>query len=145
MYRLIYKSSSVAPITWELVREIMRASKERNKQEGITGALLATEKHFLQVIEGNFESVNRLFMRIVKDPRHDEIHLIAFHTIDARLFEHWGMRGIGVFDLDEKLDRQLKSKYGEDYGELHFPLEEWMVLSLFHDIEMDDELPEWKR
>ncbi len=145
MYRLCYKSKSVLPLTWELVKEITNKSESSNSSVGLTGVLLASRTHFLQVIEGNFEDVNSVFRRICRDTRHDDLSLISFNVVDARLFAAWGMRGIGVFDLNNKLEAALKEKYGEEEGGLKFPLEEWAVLALINDLKMVSDLPSWKK
>lgn len=46
MYRVIYKSRSVEPINWDVVRGITSASEERNEASGVTGVLLASRTHF---------------------------------------------------------------------------------------------------
>jgi len=145
MYRLIYKSQSAQEMTLDLIRDIATPSEIRNEQAGLTGVLLATRTHYLQVVEGTFEEVNSVFQRIVKDDRHFDLKLIGFSVIDARLFGGWGMRGIGVFDLNSRLESSLKKKYGEEEGGIRFPLEEWAALAFINDIKMMRELPEWKR
>ena len=145
MYRLIYKSRSVDPLNWDIVRAITGVSELNNEKSGITGVLLASRTHFLQAREGNFEEVNALFRRIVRDTRHEDVSIISFSVIDARLFGGWGMRGIGAFDFNKKLEAELIGKYGEEEGSVHFPLEEWQALALINDIKMTRELPEWKR
>lgn len=145
MNRLIYKSRSAAPITWESIEAISSVSQVNNDLTGVTGVLLASRSHFLQVLEGRFEDVNAAFRRIAKDDRHTALSIISFVTIDARLFANWGMRGLGTFDLNIKLESELKRIYGEEEGGIHFPLEEWKALSLIHSIKMTQELPEWKR
>ena len=144
MYRIIYKSRSVKPLDWEIVKSITSASEKNNEACGVTGLLLASRTHFLQVLEGNFEDVNAVFRRIVRDERHVEMSIIAFTVIDARLFGGWGMRGIGAFDFNRKMEEELKDKYGEEEGGIHFPLEEWQVLAMINDIKMTRELPDWK-
>ena len=145
MYRLIYKSRCNGEITWDLVKSILHASEKSNAEHEISGVLLATAQHFLQVIEGRFEDVNQTFMSIVRDPRHRDIQLVSFNCVDARLFGGWGMRGIGVFDFNKDLARQLMDKYGEEEGGVHFPLEEWLVLAMINDIRMVHEPPDWTR
>lgn len=146
MYRLIYKSRSTDAIDWDFVSQIISSSEESNKEHSISGILLASQTHFLQVIEGTYESVNHAFRRIFKDTRHENLSLISFNVIDARLFRGWGMKGIGIFDFNLELETRLKDKYGvEDDGFLHFPVEEWQVLALFQDIEMMRDLPDWKK
>lgn len=149
MYRVIYKSKAHNSINWTLVEDILHRSEKNNKKNKIGGILLASNTHFLQVLEGTYEAVNATFMRIARDNRHWGIELIAFHPIDAVLFEGWGMRGIGVFDINDDLAQMLKNKYGEIKGELesevNFPLEEWKAMALIHDLKMVSDLPEWKR
>jgi hypothetical protein len=134
MYRLIYKSRSTRKIDWNLVNEIIRSSEAGNVEEGITGVLLATDTHFLQVIEGDFEQINRVFLRIARDPRHEEIQLISFGCVEGRLFGGWAMHGIGIFDFNRELMADLIGQYGGEDGRFRFPIEEWKVLSLISDL-----------
>jgi hypothetical protein len=55
------------------------------------------------------------------------------------------MRGIGAFDFNKDIERQLMDKYGEEDGGIHFPLEEWQALAMLNDIKMMGDLPEWKK
>jgi hypothetical protein len=144
MYRLIYKSTCSNEIDWPLVQSILHESEKNNQEKDISGVLLATNKHFLQVIEGKYEAVNDLFMHIVKDKRHTDLKLISFSVVDSMIFSGWGMRGLGVFDFNKDLEASLMEKYGEEDGSVKFPLEEWVALSLINDIRMVYQLPSWK-
>ncbi len=145
MYRIIYKSRSVKPLDWDIVKSIMSESEKRNEACGVTGVLLASRTHFLQTLEGKFEDVNAVFRRIARDDRHEELNLIGFSVVDARLFGGWGMRGIGAFDFNLNIEAELKHKYGEEEGGIRFPLEEWQALAMINDIKMIRELPDWKK
>lgn len=134
MYRLIYKSRSKSKIGWSVVNEIISTSEASNTESNITGVLLATESHFLQVIEGDFDEVNRLFMRIARDTRHDEIQIISFGCVDGRLFGGWAMHGIGIFDFNAELIRDMVAQYGEEGGSVKFPVQDWRVLGLINDL-----------
>jgi len=134
MYRLIYKSRSDRAIDWNLVNEIISSSEEYNAKEGITGILLATRTHFLQVIEGDFEEINKVFLRIARDPRHEDVQLISFACVESRLFGGWAMHGVGLFDFNEELIKQLIEQYGEQEGNVYFPVEDWKVLGLISDL-----------
>ena len=105
MYRIIYKSRSVAPLGWDTVRSITAASEKNNEECGVTGVLLASRSHFMQVLEGNFEDVNAVFRRIVRDTRHEDLSIIAFTIIDARLFGAWACGVLGSSILIAKLNR----------------------------------------
>lgn len=145
MHRIIYKSRSVQPLDWDIVRGITSVSEKRNEACGVTGVLLASRTHYLQALEGKFEDVNSVFRRIARDARHQEMSLIGFSVIDARLFGGWGMRGIGAFDFNLKIEADLKRKYGEEEGAIRFPLQEWQALAMINDIKMIRELPDWKQ
>ena len=145
MYRLIYKSRSVQPLNWDIVRDITSKSESNNDGAGVTGVLLASRSHFLQALEGNFEGVNSVFRRITRDERHSELSIISFTVTDARLFGGWGMRGIGAFDFNKKIEHELKDKYGEEDFGIRFPLEEWQVLAMINDMKMIGDLPSWKK
>ena len=136
MYRLIYKSRANQRIDWEFVSELVTGSEDSNEDSGISGVLLATETHFLQVLEGGFDEINDLFMRIVRDPRHDEIRLIAFDCVESRLFGGWAMHGVGIFNFNQELIADLKDQYGEEEGSVRLPVEDWKVLALISDLRM---------
>jgi hypothetical protein len=142
---MIYKSRSVEPLNWDIVRSITSVSERNNQACGVTGVLLASRSHFMQAVEGNFEDVNAVFRRICRDDRHVELSIIGFTVIDARLFGGWGMRGIGAFDFNQQIEQQMKEKYGEEDGGMRFPLEEWQALAMINDIKMMRELPDWKK
>ena len=145
MYRLIYKSRASATLEWSTVENILHVSAENNAKSAITGFLLASQTHFLQIIEGTFEEVNETFQRIARDPRHHEIRILSYEIIDARLFEHWSMKGLGLLDTNTALTKQLIRKYGEQEGGVRFPLESWLALAMIFDIRAIEDLPEWKR
>jgi hypothetical protein len=136
MYRLIYKSRANQRIDWKLVNDLIAGSEASNREAGITGVLLATETHFLQVLEGGFDDVNELFMHIVRDPRHEKIQLIAFDCVESRLFGGWAMHGVGIFNFNRKLIDDLIDHYGEEEGSVRFPVEDWKVLALISDLRM---------
>ncbi len=142
MFRLIYKSRSSSRIGRETVRDILRTSAELNRENRITGVLLATSTHFLQVIEGGFEEVNATFMRIAGDPRHEEIRILSFGPAEDWLFEGWVMRGFGVFGENAELEAELKRKYGQQDGGVRFPERSWRALALVHEIRMVDNIPD---
>lgn len=134
MYRLIYKSRANQTIDWDLVKKLIQKSEEKNEGAGVTGVLLATSTHFLQVLEGSFDEINELFMQIVRDPRHDKVQLIAFDCVESRLFGGWAMHGVGVFDFNRELIDDLIAQYGEEEGSVRFPVEDWKVLALISDL-----------
>ena len=134
MYRLIYKSRSIRPVSWELIDSIIATSQSGNSEIDVSGVLLATRSHFLQVLEGPFEKVNELYYTIVRDPRHIQLQLISFTCIENRVFDNWTMHGIGLFNFNEELSDQLKETYGVEDGEVCFPVQEWQALAMIADL-----------
>ena len=145
MCRLIYKSRAATELDWPIIEKILHHSEANNSLAAITGFLIASKTHFLQVIEGRFEDVNETFFRIARDPRHESIQLLSYEVVDARLFESWAMKGIGTLDANTSLARQLIGRYGEQEGGVRFPLKSWLALSIIYDTRAIQELPEWKR
>ena len=132
MNLLIYKSRCKGVANWDLVESILESSNRNNFENGITGVLVVTETHFLQVLEGPFEPLNATFERIARDTRHGGTQLISFTEIGERRFSDWGMHGIGLFDLNEELKSSLCLKFGEDSGNVRLPSTAHEVMDLLN-------------
>ena len=128
----IYKSRCQGLANWDLVESILDSSTKNNAVNDITGVLLATETHFLQILEGEFVALNATLERISRDTRHNEVQLISFGEIEERRFGDWGMHGIGLFDLNHELAAKLGSRFGVDNGNIRFPSTEHEVLELLN-------------
>jgi hypothetical protein len=132
LHSLVYKSRCRGSANWNLVDSILSSSARNNPANGITGVLVASKTHFLQVLEGEFESLNATFERISRDERHDKVQLISFTEIEERKFADWAMHGIGLFDLNNELATRLCEKFGEDSGNVRFPSTESEVMELLN-------------
>jgi len=118
---IIYKSRSKDVADLDLLKSILTSSTRNNSANGITGVLVATKTHFLQVLEGEIEALNSTFQRISSDTRHDKIQLISFTEIEERKYGEWAMHGIGLFDLNHELAVQLCNRFGEENGDIRVP------------------------
>ena len=127
---LIYKSRCKGLANWDLVESILDSSTRNNPANDITGVLVITETHFLQVLEGPFEPLNATFERIARDTRHEGTQLISFTEIKERKFADWAMHGIGLFDLNRELKSSLCLKFGEDNGNVRLPTTAHEVMDL---------------
>lgn len=121
LYTAIYKSRCMGKADSALVESILASSTRNNPANKITGVLVATETHFLQVLEGEFEPINATMERISRDTRHKQIQLINFAEIQERRFGDWAMHGIGLFDLNSTLTDALCQEFGEENGNVCFP------------------------
>jgi hypothetical protein len=91
LVRLIYASRSVAPITSELVRQILDAAHQHNPERGITGVLCYGDGVFVQALEGGRAEVNALYQTICRDSRHSDVTLLSYEEVDQREFACWSM------------------------------------------------------
>ena len=109
LVRLMYASRAVDGTGTDELLAILRQSKARNPENGITGVLCFSEGIFLQVLEGGRSAVNRLYNRIAADPRHTQVELLSYAEIGERRFAGWSMGQVNM----ARLNRALLLKYSE--------------------------------
>ena len=95
MLQMIYTSVATKKFPPTELKDLLEISRRNNVRDGITGMLLYEDGTFIQVLEGDDETVESTFNRISKDPRHSKIVLIAKFELDHRSFNEWEM---GFFD-----------------------------------------------
>ncbi len=71
---------------------ILLDARRCNTRDGITGALIARQDLFLQLLEGPTEAVDAAYQRISRDDRHIEVRQLTRRDVTARLFPDWAMR-----------------------------------------------------
>lgn len=98
LVRLLYASRAFAPADSATIITILQQSRKHNPPAGITGVLCHSERLFLQVLEGGREQVNRLYARIMTDPRHSDVTLLHYEEISERRYAGWTM---GQTNLDK--------------------------------------------
>ena len=112
-YRLPYMSTSLIGADPELERyeiaDILLTSRRHNETVGVTGALLATERNFAQVLEGELADVEDVYARIKRDWRHKDLILIVTERITERQFPQWSMAYIGPSQSAEEAVRRVAS------------------------------------
>jgi hypothetical protein len=109
LVRLMYASRAAESVTPDELGAILKKSKSTNPAEGITGVLCFSGGIFLQLLEGGRMPVNRLYNRIVADPRHRDVVLLSYEEIEERSFAGWSM---GLVNLS-RLNTALLLKYSE--------------------------------
>lgn len=53
--------------------------------------LIHTDKRFLQVLEGDKEEIESLYLQIKSDSRHGGVMQRSFSEVDSRIFSEWHM------------------------------------------------------
>lgn len=133
--RLIYKSVRCPDkLPDAAVQELAEKASVTNQKAGITGVLLLSGDHFLQVLEGPVKFVNQLYGKIVSDERHRNVELISYESASTTFFHDWSMR---LLSLDNDLPRELRealvNKYSERNGHIAIPSELFLVHALLLD------------
>ncbi len=95
LYRVLYQSKNCVELPAEKLRgeidRILATSRQNNRRDGITGALLFSEGWFAQVLEGPADTLESTFERIQCDERHQKVTVLQSGVIDAREFPEWSM------------------------------------------------------
>ncbi|SDQ91649.1 BLUF domain-containing protein [Pseudovibrio sp. Tun.PSC04-5.I4] len=88
--QLCYRSR----IHWPALRYSLDDEVERslsrirriNSMAGVTGALILTDTHVFQLLEGPWPSVKRTFECVLEDKRHSDLTVLSNQKQDYRLF-----------------------------------------------------------
>ena len=113
LVRLAYISVSLLaddPDERRHIADILLASRRHNEESEVTGVLLATDRNFAQVLEGEREAVEATYERIARDPRHKDIVLTLYESIEVRRFPEWAMAYIGPSQSAEEAVARVTSK-----------------------------------
>ena len=129
-YRLIYVSDNEIEGTNEFIqheiKQILEVSRLKNKEAGITGALMFNKGCFAQVLEGPQNSIQTTFERIQCDTRHSNVVILNYEVIEKRRYENWSMAYVGdnesiaqeFFEIKEKSNFDPESLAGEKIYQL---------------------------
>jgi hypothetical protein len=98
--RVLYVSRSVGPQTGTVTANILATCEAHNAAHGISGVLCQGQGLYLQVLEGERAEVNRLYNRILQDPRHQDVQMLSFEEIDRRRYPGWSMAHVVLPDDD---------------------------------------------
>ena len=97
VFQLLYASGAAGAVSADDIASILVKSRHNNGLLGVTGMLLYANRTFIQVLEGEAETVRKLARRISHDPRHRN-YMVLFERMSAvRVFSQWQM---GFRELD---------------------------------------------
>ena len=97
LFQLVYISKSDTPADTDVLEAIRKSAVRNNSANNITGLLLHSHGHFMQILEGHCTNVAATFDRICEDSRHAEIQCVYFAPTRERIYPDWNM---GVYDLN---------------------------------------------
>jgi len=100
MHTIIYTSEANHSTDSQIVdlNEICKTAVKNNSKNDVTGVLLFHNNHFLQVLEGKLDTIDRLLDKIRSDTRHSNLEIIYNNSIEKRNYPNWTMQ---FFDLSD--------------------------------------------
>jgi len=100
LIRVFYVSNAVGPQTTTVTGSILKTAQAWNAEHGVTGVLCQGQGIFLQVLEGERDTVTSLYERIAVDRRHSHVEMIHCENITERRYGQWAMAHVSLSDVD---------------------------------------------
>lgn len=99
----------------EELSALLSEARSFNSAHAITGMLLYENGNFMQLLEGQKETVLELYSRIQSDPRHHNIYTIAQGEQAEKSFADWSMGFCYMNDgkFEKSLDMYMSKKLPE--------------------------------
>ncbi|PKQ63944.1 hypothetical protein BZG02_07995 [Labilibaculum filiforme] len=103
LIHIVYISISHRDLSEKELSDFLREIRAKNKKLNITGLLLYKDGSFIQVIEGEEETLQTLFKQVKNDSRHTNIIELLTEPITERSFPDWsmGFRVVETKDLEK--------------------------------------------
>ncbi|HXA38864.1 MAG TPA: BLUF domain-containing protein [Phenylobacterium sp.] len=94
---VFYVSAKAAPWPHDGpdVEAITRVARARNAALDLTGALISSDEHFAQVLEGPAAAVDAVMASIFRDPRHWRVTVLEEAARGERRFPQWSLAYAG--------------------------------------------------
>lgn len=116
--RLVYYSCPRPDLSHVDVASILEKARTRNAELGVTGALGFRADLFVQVLEGERETIAALYEMICADPRHTTPRLIGLAPIESRQFATWSMDYMALHQANRDLILKHSGSYPFDPAKL---------------------------
>jgi hypothetical protein len=91
VYYILYASKATTPPSDSEFQLLLTQCHRNNSRLGITGLLLYYNSNYLQILEGEKETVKALYDIIYQDPRHDQVSILEEGEQTGRNFPDWAM------------------------------------------------------
>ncbi|MDQ2180065.1 BLUF domain-containing protein [Marinifilum sp. D714] len=91
LIHIVYVSFSRNQLSELELDQLLSEIRPKNLANGVTGLLLYNDEIFIQVIEGETDTIRTLYDILQKDRRHTNIVKILEEKIDQRSFPDWSM------------------------------------------------------
>lgn len=115
---IIYISRAIKKLEKLELIDLCAKAAAKNLELNITGILLCIGNSFVQVLEGQHDSIHNLYNKIIKDPRHTQCRILFANDSSKRLFSEWNMNFV---QMDEAYFLQY-----EEFAELRKYIENFL-------------------
>ncbi len=98
LIQMVYISKANIPVSAQggeigpEVAKILRKSRTNNRARNIVGALYFGNGYFYQCLEGDEQSVMKLYAILQQDKRHRDLRIISKRPVEKRSFGDWEMK-----------------------------------------------------
>jgi len=112
LLRMVYVSTTAHPINAAIggvqkdIGRILMQARKNNPALKIGGVLYFSNNYFFQCLEGEQKAVNRLYNKILADPRHKNVQSVSVKRINKRQFANWSMKYVASEDKVTRLLRE---------------------------------------
>lgn len=107
--QLVYVSKRKSICTAEEIQDILAACERNNPSLGITGVLLYSDDQFIQLVEGEPDTLKGLYDKIKEDDRHENCTMISYAPASDRSFPNWHMGSKKLGEDTVNFNTQIKS------------------------------------
>ncbi|MFT5641550.1 MAG: hypothetical protein ACI9A7_001654 [Cyclobacteriaceae bacterium] len=91
IYYLLYVSYTKQTLTDEELKQLLIKSQKNNIILDVTGILLYMKNQFIQVLEGDKKTVQKIYKTISQDDRHQKVSTLLKGELTKRNFNNWSM------------------------------------------------------
>ena len=101
MFHLVYASTAVRLYSSNELLDWLYEFRIKNASLGITGLLLYKDASFMQALEGDEDTVRKLYASIRDDKRHRNVNTLLTISVAQRQFPDWrmGFKNLDGLDL----------------------------------------------
>lgn len=92
LFTWVYMSRALKPYDVAELEVMSGQFAARNEENGVSGVLMKVGDHFVQVLEGEEQTLLTLVGKLLKDERHADFHTLHRGAISRRRFPKWSMR-----------------------------------------------------
>ena len=100
LYELLYTSVAKWKMSSLELTELLEQSRKKNLKLNITGLLVYHGGEFMQVLEGEKETILELYDTITNDERHTSVKTFWESSISERGFSNWAMAFVNTEGID---------------------------------------------